>query len=77
MNCARWIKGRYEISSCGCAGRRALNVTVVRGGIPLVFPVFGKATEGPTAALPQHGFARISKVSQPEPIPTMCMLTFR
>jgi len=33
----------------------------VRGGIPLVFPVFGKATEGPTAALPQHGFARISK----------------
>jgi len=33
----------------------------VRGGIPLVFPVFGKTTEGPTAALPQHGFARISK----------------
>ncbi|KAG5361430.1 Glucose-6-phosphate 1-epimerase [Yarrowia sp. C11] len=32
----------------------------VRGGIPLVFPVFGKATEGPTAALPQHGFARTS-----------------
>ncbi|KAK9471795.1 galactose mutarotase-like domain-containing protein [Dipodascopsis tothii] len=32
----------------------------VRGGIPLVFPVFGKATEGPTAALPQHGFARLS-----------------
>jgi glucose-6-phosphate 1-epimerase len=33
----------------------------VRGGIPLVFPVFGKATEGPTAALEQHGFARICK----------------
>ncbi|PUU73686.1 galactose mutarotase-like domain-containing protein [Tuber borchii] len=33
----------------------------VRGGIPLVFPVFGKSTEGPTAALPQHGFARICK----------------
>ncbi|KAI5854580.1 galactose mutarotase-like domain-containing protein [Tricharina praecox] len=33
----------------------------IRGGIPLVFPVFGKTTEGPTAALPQHGFARISK----------------
>ncbi|BFZ62069.1 hypothetical protein YB2330_003148 [Saitoella coloradoensis] len=32
----------------------------VRGGIPLVFPVFGKATEGPAAALPQHGFARTS-----------------
>ncbi|KAL7266814.1 hypothetical protein RUND412_010618 [Rhizina undulata] len=31
----------------------------VRGGIPLVFPVFGKSTEGPTASLPQHGFARI------------------
>lgn len=33
----------------------------VRGGIPLVFPVFGKATEEPTAAMPQHGFARICK----------------
>lgn len=33
----------------------------VRGGIPLVFPVFGKSTEGPTAALAQHGFARICK----------------
>lgn len=33
----------------------------VRGGIPLVFPVFGKSTQGPTAALPQHGFARICK----------------
>ncbi|KAG5357996.1 Glucose-6-phosphate 1-epimerase [Yarrowia sp. B02] len=32
----------------------------VRGGIPLVFPVFGKSSEGPTAALPQHGFARTS-----------------
>lgn len=32
----------------------------VRGGIPLVFPVFGKKTEGPTKELPQHGFARIS-----------------
>ncbi|ODQ65369.1 galactose mutarotase-like protein [Nadsonia fulvescens var. elongata DSM 6958] len=30
----------------------------VRGGIPLVFPVFGKKTEGATATLPQHGFAR-------------------
>jgi len=33
----------------------------VRGGIPLVFPVFGKSTEGPTSTLAQHGFARISK----------------
>lgn len=34
----------------------------VRGGIPLVFPVFGKCTdaEHATAALPQHGFARNS-----------------
>lgn len=32
----------------------------VRGGIPLVFPVFGKKTEGPTKDLPQHGFARNS-----------------
>ncbi|KAF9932692.1 hypothetical protein FBU30_007534 [Linnemannia zychae] len=33
----------------------------IRGGIPLVFPVFGKG-KAPhvTAALPQHGFARIS-----------------
>jgi len=33
----------------------------VRGGIPVVFPVFGKATSGPTAKLPQHGFARSSR----------------
>ncbi|ORY87881.1 galactose mutarotase-like domain-containing protein [Protomyces lactucae-debilis] len=32
----------------------------IRGGIPLVFPVFGKANEGPCAKLPQHGFARTS-----------------
>jgi glucose-6-phosphate 1-epimerase len=30
----------------------------VRGGIPLVFPQFGKKTEGNTKELPQHGFAR-------------------
>jgi glucose-6-phosphate 1-epimerase len=32
----------------------------VRGGIPLVFPVFGKCEDRnhPTNALPQHGFAR-------------------
>lgn len=35
----------------------------VRGGIPLVFPVFGKAKDAshPTAPLPQHGFARNSQ----------------
>lgn len=34
----------------------------VRGGIPLVFPVFGKNTDPahPTSQLPQHGFARTS-----------------
>ncbi|KAK9354128.1 galactose mutarotase-like domain-containing protein [Lipomyces doorenjongii] len=32
----------------------------VRGGVPLVFPVFGKASSGPTSTLPQHGFARLS-----------------
>ncbi|KAF9103626.1 hypothetical protein BGX27_010495 [Mortierella sp. AM989] len=34
----------------------------IRGGIPLVFPVFGKG-KAPhvTASLPQHGFARISR----------------
>lgn len=34
----------------------------VRGGIPLVFPVFGKNTDlsHPTSTLPQHGFARNS-----------------
>jgi glucose-6-phosphate 1-epimerase len=32
----------------------------VRGGIPIVFPVFGKASSGPTSKLPQHGFARSS-----------------
>ncbi|KAI9743638.1 MAG: hypothetical protein M1818_002954 [Claussenomyces sp. TS43310] len=34
----------------------------VRGGIPLVFPVFGKAPDhAATSKLPQHGFARISR----------------
>lgn len=35
----------------------------VRGGIPLVFPIFGKAKDAshPTAKLPQHGFARNSE----------------
>jgi len=33
----------------------------VRGGIPLVFPVFGKKDEPFVTDLPQHGFARISK----------------
>jgi glucose-6-phosphate 1-epimerase len=34
----------------------------VRGGIPLVFPVFGTAPEHKeTATLPQHGFARTSR----------------
>lgn len=33
----------------------------VRGGIPLVFPVFGTAPDHPaTSKLPQHGFARSS-----------------
>lgn len=30
----------------------------IRGGIPPVFPVFGKASSGPCKDLPQHGFAR-------------------
>ncbi|TVY45831.1 Glucose-6-phosphate 1-epimerase [Lachnellula subtilissima] len=35
--------------------------SAVRGGIPLVFPVFGKAPDhAATAKLPQHGFARTS-----------------
>lgn len=34
----------------------------VRGGIPLVFPVFGAGSGSEaTAALPQHGFARTSR----------------
>ncbi|EAQ93538.1 hypothetical protein CHGG_01773 [Chaetomium globosum CBS 148.51] len=34
----------------------------VRGGIPLVFPVFGTAPDHPqTKDLPQHGFARTSR----------------
>lgn len=32
----------------------------VRGGIPLVFPVFGKSNDEGFATLPQHGFARCS-----------------
>ncbi|RQM08441.1 hypothetical protein DH86_00000456 [Scytalidium sp. 3C] len=34
----------------------------VRGGVPIVFPVFGTAPDHPgTSKLPQHGFARISR----------------
>ncbi|KAF7548018.1 hypothetical protein G7046_g8829 [Stylonectria norvegica] len=34
----------------------------VRGGIPIVFPVFGSAPDHePTSKLPQHGFARNSR----------------
>ncbi|KAE8445980.1 hypothetical protein EG329_012619 [Mollisiaceae sp. DMI_Dod_QoI] len=34
----------------------------VRGGVPLVFPVFGIAPDHPaTSKLPQHGFARTSR----------------
>ncbi|PKC17581.1 galactose mutarotase-like protein [Rhizophagus irregularis] len=35
----------------------------IRGGIPIIFPQFAKATDSSaeTAALPQHGLARISK----------------
>ncbi|KAI9815954.1 MAG: hypothetical protein M1827_001946 [Pycnora praestabilis] len=34
----------------------------VRGGIPLVFPVFGPPpSNSPTSKLPQHGFARTSR----------------
>ncbi|KAG5982332.1 hypothetical protein E4U55_002046 [Claviceps digitariae] len=35
----------------------------VRGGIPLVFPIFGpaKSDHAPTSKLPQHGFARTSR----------------
>ncbi|KAF2468542.1 galactose mutarotase-like protein [Lindgomyces ingoldianus] len=35
----------------------------VRGGIPVVFPVFGPPPKSghPTSALPQHGFARTSR----------------
>ncbi|CZR66433.1 related to P.ciliare possible apospory-associated protein [Phialocephala subalpina] len=34
----------------------------VRGGVPLVFPVFGTAPDhAPTSKLPQHGFARSSR----------------
>ncbi|KAI9818714.1 MAG: hypothetical protein M1832_004190 [Thelocarpon impressellum] len=34
----------------------------VRGGIPLVFPIFGPPpSSGPVSSLPQHGFARTSR----------------
>lgn len=32
----------------------------VRGGIPLVFPVFGKSNDPSVSKMPQHGFARRS-----------------
>lgn len=42
------------------SGAKLDGTKAVRGGIPLVFPVFGKKTDGPTKNLPQHGFARNS-----------------
>lgn len=33
----------------------------IRGGIPLVFPVFGKSEGHETSKLPQHGLARTSR----------------
>lgn len=33
----------------------------IRGGIPLVFPQFGSKPDGYPNALPQHGFARVSR----------------
>lgn len=33
----------------------------IRGGVPLVFPVFGKHDDSSVSELPQHGFARLSK----------------
>jgi len=40
------------------SGAKLDGSSAVRGGIPLVFPIFGKKDE---LDLPQHGFARISK----------------
>lgn len=42
------------------SGAKLDGTKAVRGGIPLVFPVFGKKQSGPTSQLPQHGFARNS-----------------
>ncbi|KAL0484121.1 glucose-6- phosphate 1-epimerase [Acrasis kona] len=53
-----WVSGRERLflsSKAALDGSKA-----VRGGIPLVFPVFGKSNAGPTKELPQHGFARTS-----------------
>ncbi|KAG0203674.1 hypothetical protein BGX28_004118 [Mortierella sp. GBA30] len=53
------VKGRERIF---LSEKAVLDRTkAIRGGIPLVFPVFGKGkAHHITASLPQHGFARIS-----------------
>ena len=65
------LHGATVISWKGKAGEEKLWLSeaavldgskAVRGGIPLVFPVFGTAPDHkPTSQLPQHGFARTSR----------------
>ncbi|KAF6838583.1 aldose 1-epimerase family protein [Colletotrichum plurivorum] len=66
------LHGATVLSWKGPSGRERLWVSggtvfdgskPVRGGIPLVFPVFGPASDAhpPTAKLAQHGFARSSR----------------
>lgn len=58
-NVLSWtIKGQEQLWLS--SGAKLDGSKAVRGGIPLVFPVFGKKDSGPTANLPQHGFARTS-----------------
>lgn len=60
-NILSWkLKGQEQLwlsSAAKLDGSRA-----VRGGVPLVFPVFGKNTDDPELSkLPQHGLARTSE----------------
>lgn len=59
--------GATVISYKGADGRENLFVSrdakldgskAIRGGIPLVFPIFGPPKDGSGSTMPQHGFAR-------------------
>ncbi|KAJ9080487.1 hypothetical protein DSO57_1024412 [Entomophthora muscae] len=56
-----WVVNGQEILFLSSKADRT-SKKAIRGGIPLVFPQFGKVeSPNPVATLPQHGFARISQ----------------
>ncbi|KAF2274699.1 galactose mutarotase-like protein [Westerdykella ornata] len=59
-----WKSNGGQTENLWLSEKAALDGTkAVRGGIPVVFPVFGPPPKSghPTSSLPQHGFARTSR----------------